>query len=913
MTPFLDQVADNLISRYGDFSKLVVVLPSNRSIRYLYRAFTAYTDRPLVLPRCISIEDFISELSGLKASNSTETLLRSFTAYQGESEQKKISFQEYAAWGETVMSDFDELDRYLVDTAALFDTIEAIGDLKAWSTDKIASTNLVKNYQAFIRSLKPLYENLSKQLLNDNEAYQGLRYRMAEKRIAGYINSNADLQVVFIGFNALNKAEEEIITALLKANKAELFWDIDPYLKADALHDANHFIKRHLQRWSSFERQMYFSKDTSYTDFSSIEIVGIPKNISQAKYIGNLLKMVCAENDDKPIAVVLADEALLLPVLHSLPSEVKDINVTMGYPLVNTSAACLVEIFITFLLKKTNNSWSTIDVLPLLNNTLFKIYIGQDHSNIVAKMERRIQEGGVKRISLAFWDELLSDGRKAFAALLKQQTPLTSTTLDILHDMLLSIRPTFIDRGDRMEIAATDILISIVIELKEKETKHVALRLLKDGQYLIQELIAAKKIDLRGDAFKGVQIMGMLETRVLDFESVIIASVNEGILPAGKVQNSFIPFDVKSVFGLPTYKDKDAVYTYHFYRLLQRAQQLFITYNTEPDVLEGGEMSRLIPQLLTDETLNASITHTIATPDIVIDRPIKYEVEKTPKVLKILKERAKNGFSPTSLSRYIQNPYEFYKRYVLGIEEIQGKSETIAPNIFGTIIHDSLEHLYTPFIGQTLKKDDIILMRGRVNDVVKVQFEKTYSMSSIEKGQNLIVYNVVLKYIMGVLDFEYEQLKLHDIKILALEKDVKVLLDVPNVHGPVYLKGKLDRVDEIDGNLRILDYKTGLVKPSDIQISDYAELVETDKKSKAFQLSCYALMFRDDDMKTTLKAGILPVKNMQNGVIYFTLKGKGSIKNGLIDDDVLKKFKEVLVGLVATILDKDVPFKERET
>ncbi len=244
-------------------------------------------------------------------------------------------------------------------------------------------------------------------------------------------------------------------------------------------------------------------------------------------------------------------------------------------------------------------------------------------------------------------------------------------------------------------------------EMKEYMNKYDFISDLKSFQSLYKELLAKETLDFYGEPLEGIQIMGMLESRNLDFETVVITSVNEGVLPSGKTNSSFIPFDLKKEFKLPTYKEKDAVYTYHFYRLLQRAKNVYLLYNTEPDVLEGGEKSRFITQLLTEDAGERKITHSVASPAMELPIRENETIEKEISVLNALKERAQKGFSPSSLSQYIRNPIDFYKKYVLGIKESIDVEEVIAANTFGTVIHSSMEALYTPFIGTRLSPEKL--------------------------------------------------------------------------------------------------------------------------------------------------------------------------------------------------------------
>ena len=366
--------------------------------------------------------------------------------------------------------------------------------------------------------------------------------------------------------------------------------------------------------------------------------------------------------------------------------------------------------------------------------------------------------------------------------------------------------------------------------------------------------------------------MGMLESRNLDFETVIITSVNEGILPSGKSNNSLIPFDLKRYSGLPTYKEKDAVYTYHFYRLLQRAKNIYILYSTEPDNgLGGGERSRLIDQLLTDTDARHRIVETYASPTIAPTFNVLQSIEKTGALPELIRSYAEKGFSPSSLSNYIRNPLAFYKQNLLGINEVSEVEETVAANTMGTIVHNTLEDLYTPFIGRVLTMEGLASAERGIAERVEHHFMISYGDGDISQGKNRIAFEVVQQYIKNFLRQEMEVCHKNTIRVMGLEQDFKMNLQLPKIDFPVVLKGKLDRIDEVDGVLRIIDYKTGSVARADVEISDWETLTADGKKSKAFQLLCYALMYRAQNPLESLEAGIISFKNFSIALVLNVL------------------------------------------
>ncbi|MGI9545941.1 MAG: PD-(D/E)XK nuclease family protein, partial [Flavobacteriaceae bacterium] len=432
-------------------------------------------------------------------------------------------------------------------------------------------------------------------------------------------------------------------------------------------------------------------------------------------------------------------------------------------------------------------------------------------------------------------------------------------------------------------------------------------------QSLFTQLMKQQTIDFQGEPLEGLQIMGMLESRVLDFETVIISSVNEGILPSGKKGNSFIPFDLKKEMDLPTYKEKDAVYTYHFYRLLQRAKNVYLLYNTEPDVLLGGEMSRLLHQLITDQNTGKYVQHSLATMDIRLNIPDPVVIGKGDLLMRAIKTLAEKGFSPTSLIQYIRDPIEFYRRSILKIEESATVDETIAAKNFGTIIHNTLEELLKPFVGRYLNSTELKSQRPKIKKVIKKHFTQFYSENSIERGKNSIAYQVIVRNVENFIDAEIRNCEQHNIKLLALEEAFKLEFDIPEIPFPVRLKGKVDRIDEVDGNLRILDYKTGKVALSDMNLVSWEELIQDQGLSKIFQVLCYALLYADRSSPERMEAGVISFKNLKQGFLSFATKEKKNSRTRYpeINARILELFKDQLYTLIREICNPDIPITEK--
>tara|TARA_R110002050_G_scaffold16719_1_gene50528 strand:- start:183260 stop:185989 length:2730 start_codon:yes stop_codon:yes gene_type:complete len=908
MQSFIEEVVQELLNKKDNVSDVVFVLPSKRAGTFLKNSLAAALNKTTFAPEIYSIETLVEKISDLNYATNTEQLFALYNSYLSTTKEKdRDSFLSFSKWGQTILQDFNEIDRYLVHTDAIFSHLSAIQELNSYLESE--KTEMITNYIKFWNQLDELYHHFNNSLLQKNKATQGFAYRIANQKIADYISQNKNKKFVFIGFNAFNKAEEYIVQAILKLPDTEIFWDIDTYFLNDLIHDASYFIRQHKSNWPYFSNHTLKGVSSNYLSPKTIKIVGVPKNVSQAKYVGNLLQNIHTEKPEllKHTAIVLGDENLLNPIMNSIPQEIDRINITMGYPINKTPLAGMFTLFFDVLLTKEKNGWFYQHVLNLLSHPYIQYFLTSDGENTATLIANKIKSRNWIYIQSQQLFAIAPKHKEALEILFSEQSFTPLTFLSDCLAIITILKNKFQDSENNLELEYLYRFHTLFNQIYNLVQEHAFITDIKSLQSLYNELITSETLDFQGEPLQGTQIMGMLESRNLDFETVIITSVNEGILPSGKSNNSFIPFDVKKIYGLPTYKEKDAVYTYHFYRLLQRAKNVYILYNTEPNVLEGNEKSRLITQLLTDDTISNHIVEIIASAAVNPTTNVMSVVPKDAQLLEQLKSLGVKGFSPTSLTNYIRNPIDFYKKNVLKINDTDEVEESVAANTFGTIVHDSLEDLYQPFIGKYLDKNLLENLLPEIEQTVKNNFIKTYADGDITRGKNLIAYNVILRYIANFIRLEIKEIANHQIKIIALEQNLEVFLNIPSIENPVKVRGKLDRIDEVDGITRIVDYKTGKVVLNNVKISDWEALISNYDKSKAFQLLCYALLFDAQHPINTIKAGIISFKNLNSGLLNFSFANAQEI-----NQSTLLEFKSVLIKLILEIFNPDIPFTEKE-
>lgn len=910
MKSFISGVLKEILNSSQPVSEIIFILPSKRAGSYLIKELNFLSKSIIFSPQVYSIEEFTEHISGLKTIDNTISIFEFYEVYKKLTpKQTQESFETFTSWAQSLIYDFNEIDRYLLDYKSFFNYLSQIQDLKHWSLQS-EKTELVENYLRFWKKLPAYYDALTQSLLDEKKAYQGLIYRKAAENISEY-SSKVSKPHIFIGFNALNQAEIQIFQRLLQANQAKIYWDLDEVFLNNPEHGASLFISKYLKNWNYYKNKACTRPVKEYSKPKNIEIVGVPKNIGQAKYVGQLLANMDSGELDTT-AVVLGDEELLIPILSSIPESVKDLNITMGFPVKNVPVHSFFEAIFKIHLTKYE-SYYFKEVIAICNHPVVKPLLKGSAEKLTQK---------IKAENLAYLS----------------YSSIQNTFPENLHPLIKSI---FGDKKNDPRLCVRDFqqLIQFLKDYLKSEHDTLGLEFLyhfytlfnkldnllityphleniKSLYSFYTELVQTQTLDFQGKPFKGLQIMGMLESRVLDFETVIITSLNEGTLPAGKSDTSFIPYDLKKEYDLPTYKEKDAVYTYHFYRLLQRAKKVYLLYNTEADGLNSGEKSRFLTQLELEKQDNHQLKKYIVSTGSNNYLPELKEVEKTPEIIDKLQSLAKSGFSPSALTTYIRNPLDFYHQYVLGVREQEEVEETVAFNTLGTVVHNILERLYKEFEGETLSKEIILHFIGKVEEEATIEFKNSYSKMPLNKGKNLLIFEVAKRYLTNFFQTELKRIsKGEEVKIIQIEKDLKLPLEIKGLTFPVTLRGKIDRVEEVNGLTRIVDYKTGKVEARNLKIEDWSALTtDYDKYAKSFQVLTYTyLLALSKGLKLPTEAGVISFKNMKAGFIKFSDKSSENTEpDSLITENTLDYFSKELQTLILEICNPEIPFKEKE-
>lgn len=911
---FLLKLAKEIQKQFPDSPKDVcIVLPNRRAALFLKKYLAEIYQKTIWAPEIYATEDFISKHSGYNLIDNLELLFQFYFVYTTIEKEEAKSFDEFSKWAPTLLSDFNEIDNYLVDAEKLFSTVSQARAIEVWNVGENEPTAIQLQFIAFWEKLFTYYTSLKKHLHNQNISYQGMAARHTAENLEHICSQLTYKKIFFAGFNALNKAEEKIIQYLLHFNKAEIYWDTDFYYMDNEIQEAGYFLRNYKQKWFLNHNQKFnWTENYWRTIEKKIEIIGTAKNINQVKATGEILSQIKSNTNYQDTAVVLADENLLMPLLNSMPEEVEHLNVTMGMPLKYIPLYNLLEHIISMhenAVKYAKGNLSKYrfyhaDIRKLLQNPLIAgIWQEKEAGFLLQKLDAYIRRKN--RIYIDF-KELESQCNEVEKHFLNELFPAINNWENnplIAIENIKAILALFkkhlpsIEQIQKRKIEAEYLfLFSKICNRIERYIKsHNAITDVSTLKSLFIQILRNESLAFYGEPLKGLQIMGVLETRTLDFETVIITSVNEGVLPSGKTMGSMIPYDIKKAFSLPTYAEKDGIFAYHFYRLLQRAKNIYLIYNTESDDLGGGEKSRFIAQLLQElplQNINSTITEKILTLDVPRFSSFENKKIKNEIVILQLLNWIEKGISPSALNSFLTCPLDFYYKYVLKLRESEDDEveETIEASTLGNYIHNTLQIIYTPFLNKVVTVNALTQAKNVVPEILRNEFLKYYTEEDISGGKNLLSYTIAEKQILKFLDKEIDSIKQLEkenkfLTILALEQsyEKEITFNFKGNKMKAKLAGRIDRVDKIDNTIRVLDYKTGAIENKEIKLKNVNDIVTDISKSKSLQLLIYTILYqqylKEND---SIQAGIISFRKLNTTYFLLTVDDNDSIQNETI-------------------------------
>ncbi len=888
-----DVIQEIFADKTTNISDCVLILPNKRSRIFVKKEINRASKKTIFAPKIYEIEEFMSLISGIEKISETELLFEFYNIYSNNTiKNSRETFDEFVSWAKTLLKDYNEIDRELCDTDSLFDYLKAFKDLTHWSNYE-KETKLIKSYKDFWNKIKIYHKELVNTLIEKRRGYQGLIYREAVDSIQNYIENSLNTKHIFIGFNALSNSESEIIQEIIN-NNGKIYWDIDKSYLNSEYNNASLFIKSYLNNWPYYKKNNQEIISDNYRNKKNIQVIGTPKNIGQVKYVGELLRSMNINNINNT-AIVLADERMLIPLINSIPTKVENINVTMGYPLKNSN---IYSFFYQYLQihSKNQSSFYYKHLLSLLSHELITPILSKK-----IDICQKIKKENHIYMNMKEIIEIDDDNEMIYKLLFSKWKSANDGIDSCIH--LINILKKYYAKNEENNFINLELLYSInkiFMQIKISSEKFDYLNSINSLKVIFNELCDVNSTPFNGEPVKGLQIMGMLETRLLNYKNIIIISMNEGILPVGNNSSSFIPFEIKKSNNLQTFKEKDAVFAYHFYRLLQRAENIWMTYNTEPDSMNNGEMSRFLTQMEVEGI--HKLKKDLLVPNTTVKNNIETVYHKTKQVQKKLKELIKNGVSASMLCLYSLNKVKFFENYILGVKE-EKLEETIASSTLGNIIHDSLELLYSRLEGKNLNKQILKRLKSRISNCVEESAELYVRKKNLKKGKNVIIIETAKKYVESVVDIDMRELeKGSEIKIISLEKDFNE--EIRSGKTKYRIKGKIDRVDEINGEIRIIDFKTGKkLYRKDLVLKNEDEL-GSEKSIYNLQLIFYMIGLFKEMQPGIVRSGIISLKNTKEGVLEGNFEGETRINN-----EKIKIYEKRVITMINQILDRNLTFE----
>lgn len=941
MKPFLYQIASLFYTTYkAQISRFVFVFPNQRTGLFFQKYLSEVSPKPLFSPTILTINDLFVQLSGKQTADRISMLFKLYKIYLYHSGSTE-TFDEFLYWGEMLLNDFDDVDKYMADARMLFTNVtdlrEIENDFSFLSPEQIAAIRTFwssfypkgdspnqTEFLAVWKTLYTLYNEFRETLAAENKGYEGMIFREVVEQLEQ--NTCRDLpyeKIVFVGLNALSVAEERFLIQLQKRGIADFYWDYASPKVKDRNNKASYFVERNLRQFPS---QLVLEQDSEVTSETKIDVIGIPSGIGQAKHVYNILNDLCKEGDMDAeealrTAVILPDEHLLIPVLNAIPEQIKRINVTMGYPLAGTPIASLME-FILALQKNVRyvNRQPTFyfrDVLPILNHR----YVTVTSPVIIAQLVKDIVENN--KIHIAYTE--------------LNKTPLLSilftpiTTVESFSDYLIQVlqvlnkmmtNKTEEEEEEETTQRTNDIEQEFIFHYfatvnRMKEVIQEANIEMKIETYfrLLKRMTETITIPFKGEPLSGLQIMGVLETRALDFDRIIILSMNEGIFPLKKAANSFIPYNLRRGFGLPTYEHQDSVWAYHFYRLIYRANHISLLYDTRNNGLQTGEVSRFVHQLryhYEEPIQNKLIVYNVAS-----SKTPALQINKTEAVMAQLatyQQGGKRMISASAINTYLDCPLKFYFSVLEGLQEEKEVSETIESDVFGSILHKVMEMLYKPLCGKLVTADllkiirqDKITLSATINQAFAEVFFKTDTVRPLT-GQNYLIGEMIRKYVEKIIERDS---KLTPFYYLESERKIKKTITLTDKRE-IQLKGIIDRVDKVGNTIRIIDYKSGSGTTLFSTIENLFNKEEKERSKAVMQVFLYAWMYGVTSTENTLQPGIYYMRSLFshtfNPGIFQRTEKRGKNEQVLDFADYYTEFEAGLRNCLDEIFGKETPF-----
>ena len=926
---FIQNIIDYIFKNY-DLSKDIVevVFPNKRASIHFKRQIVSQLSKTSWMPITSSIQQAMEKWSGLHLVDSLDVALELMSINDKDANNKVLK-QNFFGLASQMAKDFDEIDQYKVDAKNLFESLNEVKIIENYTFSEYTLSNedsykAQSKYLQFFSSLINYYSALRLNLFSRKVGYYGMITRCLSELPTDELVKRIDgKKIVFAGFNALTTTEEDVVVRLVENGNAVMLWDLDEYYindkKQEAGRFANDFFAKHrnLAGKKDYDNEHHgisFIGNALSTAEKEINVISVSGSSVQA----NALQLMMEKRENS--VVVLADEALLIPTLNSLPDSVGEINVTMGYPFANTPLYGFIDQIFRF---QHSLSDSKIDLWPLASfcdaDFIKLVFNGKDYDSLMSWLKDKQSSSDLSLhvkdfSSIGISDDNQEDGASEdLARFLTLSSTKWIDSKDCIENLKSILRVSLQKIKDESYFVKNQISVAgkVLNKVESLIKKYDGVEIL-DLQMLILQIGREMSIAMKGEA-DGLQVMGLLETRNLDFDVVNMLSVNEGVIPKNKNSNSLIPYDVRKYYNLPTYNQQQAVYAYHFYRLLHNAKKINLFYNSLSDSSGLGEPSRFIRQIeyeLVKKNPKVKLQHFQYKSPIINLKSNIISVDKDDTMLKKITK-----LSPTSISTYLRCSLQYYWKYIMNIncDEV---NEEIQMNVIGSIIHNTLDELYRNFGNEIVTESKFLEVRNQYLDKCyqNALRNNNFRNGLPKTGFNSIIASVIDTMISRFLDNEHNIVKENSLRILCTEKELSFHLNNVELHGFA------DRIDLLNDKLRVIDYKTGSVNPYDVSISGNAQQLQ-DMHDKSIQLIMYKYLFikmlnsntlgLDEALiahieEENIVPGIIALQKMSNGV--FELK----VNNADLANDFEARCDIMFEQLISDIFDKNNPFTQTD-
>ncbi len=938
MHSFLKNTALEILEKHENLQDLSIILPNRRAGLFFTQHLGTLITEPSWMPEVKTIEDIFYQYAGQRPADDLTLIFELYRVYK-DLHPNPEDFDRFFFWGEMILKDFNDLDQFMADAKRLY---HQLAEFKEFETDQSFLTEgqveLIQQFwNSFVRQdrthqekflkfwelLNPLYQAFQASLEVSGLAYSGKLYRKVAESLDQL--EKPEKHAIFIGFNAFTGTEEKLIKHFISNFGAEIYWDLDGYYLDDKNQEAGLFFRE-------YQRDKVFGPtfpetipNQIQTRKASIHTYATPLKTNQANLVGTILEQVKGEENWEETVVILPDEQMLFPILHSLPDQIDQVNVTMGYPVKNAPVYAFLEAVLEMQRFIRVEDGKVLFYHQAVRNLLSSIYLKSANPAFCTHLLAEIQTKNQIHIS----QENLKKGGEFFSLIFQklesdQLFAYLSTLMEELAERL---------KDEPLQRSYLYQCFKQLTRLREIFEKQDSLNVNREFFIrLFRQVFREVKLPFEGEPLQGLQVMGVLETRNLDFRRVIICNMNESSFPPSAGLNSMIPFNIRRAFGLPVQEQNDAIYAYTFYRLLHSAEEVHMVYTTASDQGKAGEKSRYIQQMMVE--MGLELKEEVIFVPIDQKSPGEITIHKEPEVLQLLERyvvpedgRSETAFSPSALSVYLDCRLRFYLKYLAGLEEKEEVSEEIDAGVFGNLAHYSMENLYQGFMDR--KKRDVLepgdfkeLKEKWIYPAIEKAIRDFYHLEEAAEtklnGQMAIARDVLQKYIERILEIDAETAPF---RLVSLEKgrkySAKMKINTSGVIKEIALRGIIDRVDELNGIVRLIDYKSGGDKK---EFPDIPSLFDRESKKRnkaAMQTMFYGLIYQATHPRQTamLKPTIFNLREIFSDDFnpYLHLKEPRKAGIEVIDyRDHQDEYETGLRGLLAEMYDPEVPFSQTD-